>query len=80
MRELTQAEVRERLLQILLYFNKYCEMHKYRYYISAGTLLGAIRHKGFEQPIEVEFEGKEFPTFSCWIYIKINGETVNGWV
>lgn len=47
MRELTQAEVRERLLQILLYFDKYCKTHKYRYYISAGTLLGAIRHKGF---------------------------------
>ena len=34
-------------LEILDYFVNFCEKHKLRYYLYAGTLLGAIRHKGY---------------------------------
>lgn len=34
-------------LEMLLDFVKVCEKYKLRYYLCGGTLLGAIRHKGF---------------------------------
>lgn len=36
-----------RVLEILLAVDKACKAHGLRYYIVAGTLLGAVRHKGF---------------------------------
>lgn len=35
------------ILDILLAIDRVCKAHQLRYYIVAGTLLGAIRHKGF---------------------------------
>lgn len=35
------------LLDLLLEFDKFCEEHGLTYYLSGGTLLGAVRHKGF---------------------------------
>lgn len=36
-----------RILKILLAIDKVCKEHHLRYYIMAGTMLGAVRHKGF---------------------------------
>lgn len=36
-----------RILKNLLAVDKVCKAHHLRYYIMAGTLLGAVRHKGF---------------------------------
>lgn len=36
-----------RILDILMVIDKVCKEHGLRYYIIAGTLLGAVRHKGF---------------------------------
>lgn len=36
-----------RILEILLAVDKVCREHGLRYYLWAGTLLGAVRHKGF---------------------------------
>ena len=36
-----------RMLEILLAFDKMCKEHNLNYGIMAGTLLGAVRHKGF---------------------------------
>jgi lipopolysaccharide cholinephosphotransferase len=46
-RQLTLREVQEVLLEMLLAFSGYCEKHGLRYYLVGGTLLGAVRHKGF---------------------------------
>lgn len=47
MRELTIAEIKEQELNLLLLFQRCCEEHGLRFYLAGGTLLGAVRHKGF---------------------------------
>lgn len=46
-RLLTKREVQKLLLMMLDAFVEYCKKHKLRYYLVGGTLLGAVRHKGF---------------------------------
>lgn len=41
------AELQDTMLDILKYTIKLCEDHNLTYWITAGTLLGAIRHGGF---------------------------------
>ena len=36
-----------KLFEILVYFRDFCEAHQLKFFLSGGTLLGAIRHKGF---------------------------------
>lgn len=36
-----------KLLEIMVYFRDFCEAHNFRFFLSGGTCLGAIRHKGF---------------------------------
>ena len=35
------------MLDIMKAFAEFCEEHKLRYFLDAGTLLGAVRHHGF---------------------------------
>lgn len=39
--------IKGEVLNILKYFDAYCQKRGIRYYLAYGTLLGAIRHKGF---------------------------------
>ncbi|MGX8694782.1 MAG: LicD family protein [Prevotella sp.] len=41
------ATLHHRILQILLSVDHVCRTHDLRYYCWAGTMLGAVRHKGF---------------------------------
>src|SRR3712207_6980314 len=41
------CEMQRCLLDILVAIHKVCEAHGLRYYLLAGTMLGAVRHKGF---------------------------------
>jgi lipopolysaccharide cholinephosphotransferase len=43
----TDAKHKESLLNMLIEFDKFCQQHNLTYYLSGGTLLGAVRHKGF---------------------------------
>lgn len=44
---LSLEEIHEIELGMLLDFVKVCEKYRLRYYLCGGTLLGAVRHKGF---------------------------------
>lgn len=44
---MTTEEIHEGLLELLKYFDSFCRKNNLTYFLSGGTLLGAIRHKGF---------------------------------
>ena len=46
-KELTLAEIQAREYELLTYFDAYCKRHGLTYCLCGGTLLGAVRHKGF---------------------------------
>lgn len=47
MKELTLAEIKKVELCIIDYIDKVCRENNLRYFLCGGSLLGAIRHKGF---------------------------------
>ena len=47
MEELTLQQIREIELNLLIEFDRICNEKGYRYSLGGGTLLGAVRHKGF---------------------------------
>ena len=47
MKEMTLEEIKKVQLDILVYIDKVCKEHNIKYSLGYGTLLGAVRHKGF---------------------------------
>ena len=47
MEQLTLEQIHTRCLNIAIEFDKICTKHSIPYYMLGGTMLGAIRHKGF---------------------------------
>ncbi len=47
LRKIDAFEIKRRSLQLLQFLAEYCENNHINYILSDGTLLGAIRHKGF---------------------------------
>ncbi|MBO5521803.1 MAG: LicD family protein [Eubacterium sp.] len=47
MKKLNSDEIKQIELQNLLYLDSVCKEKGLRYYLCGGTLLGAVRHKGF---------------------------------
>jgi lipopolysaccharide cholinephosphotransferase len=41
------AQAQKIMLEMLVVFDKICKKHNLRYWLDSGTLLGAVRHKGF---------------------------------
>lgn len=47
MKEIDQSEIKPRLIEMAKYFAKICDDNNLTYFMSGGTVLGAVRHKGF---------------------------------
>ena len=47
MNEMTLVQTQQASLQVLIKFKEICEKEGLRYFLYGGTLIGAIRHKGF---------------------------------
>lgn len=45
--QLSLVEVKKLIFDILVDFDEYCSAHNLSYSLAGGTLLGAVRHKGF---------------------------------
>ena len=46
-RECSLQEAQLRMLEMLCEIDRICKKYDIKYWLDAGTLLGAIRHKGF---------------------------------
>ncbi len=56
-------QLQDSLYRMLIEFDKICTEHNLTYYISSGTLLGAIRHGGFipwDDDIDIEMPRKDY--------------------
>lgn len=47
MKQITFEEAKQIRLEIVLDIDKFCRAHNIKYFLAFGTLLGAVRHKGF---------------------------------
>lgn len=77
MKRLTLDEMHEALLGILTEFDRVCREHDLKYTLAAGTLLGAIRHKGFipwDDDVDVYMPRPEYEKF---IEIVSRGNVLN---
>lgn len=65
-KELTINEIKNAELSILIAFDEFCKKHNLSYFLSSGTLLGAIRHKGFipwDDDIDVSMPRPDYEKF-----------------
>ncbi len=54
------------LLEMLAWFHEQCVANNFRYYVIGGTMLGAVRHKGFipwDDDIDVAMPRKDYTKF-----------------
>ncbi|MBD5637020.1 MAG: LicD family protein [Clostridia bacterium] len=66
MKRLTLRETQEALLGLLTEFDRVCREHGLKYSLAAGTLLGAVRHKGFipwDDDVDVYMPRPEYEKF-----------------
>lgn len=59
-------QMQKKLLGILKWFHQYCIEHGLKYYILGGSLIGAVRHKGFipwDDDIDVGMPRKDYERF-----------------
>ena len=65
-KKMTLEEHKKVMLNILIEFAKFCDNHNLMYYLDAGTLIGAVRHKGFipwDDDIDVCMPIKDYDFF-----------------
>ena len=64
--EISLEEAKEIMLDILIEFDQICKKNNLTYWLDAGTLLGAIRHKGFipwDDDIDVSMPRDDYNKF-----------------
>lgn len=66
MKKLNLEEIKEICLEILICVHDFCETNKLTYYLAYGSLLGAVRHKGFipwDDDIDIYMPRKDYEIF-----------------
>lgn len=63
MKILTLEEIKKIEVELLIDLTKICEENKLRYYLTGGTLLGAVKYQGFipwDDDIDLALPRKDF--------------------
>lgn len=66
MKKITQSKAKERLVKLLMDFADYCDENGLTYFLIGGTLLGAVRHRGFipwDDDIDVGMPRSDYERF-----------------
>lgn len=66
MREISKEELKQVQMRLLRMTKQICEEHQLRFYLTGGTLLGAIRHKGYipwDDDIDIVMPMKDYRKF-----------------
>lgn len=66
MKRITIEEAKKIELDILTYIDKLCKQHDIKYFINYGSLIGAIRHKGFipwDDDIDISMPREDYDRF-----------------
>lgn len=66
MKELTFDEIKQKELELLIAFDDFCSKNNLKYILTGGTLIGAVRHKGFipwDDDIDVEMPRPDYERF-----------------
>jgi len=66
MKALTLKEIQQLSLEILIDVDRFCRKHSIKYSLGYGTLLGAVRHKGFipwDDDIDIMMSRDEYERF-----------------
>jgi lipopolysaccharide cholinephosphotransferase len=86
MKKLNLREIHLRELNILMELDEFCKENHLRYYLSGGTLLGAIRHKGFipwDDDIDVCMPRPDYmyllENFKCSSTLEVRSNLLNNW-
>ena len=69
--QLTLTEIKQTELNILIAFDEYCRNNNLSYFLVGGTLIGAIRHKGFipwDDDIDVMMPRNDYEKFKQLTY------------
>ncbi len=73
------TELQSKLVDMLSWFHDMCEKNGLRYYIIAGTMLGAVRHKGFipwDDDIDVGMPRSDYEKLSNMVCEKQEGRYI----
>ena len=86
MKELSLEESKKICFEILCYFDEFCRKHNILYSLGEGTLLGAVRHKGFipwDDDIDLLMERDQLDRFvslyKCGPYKMLVPGKTRGW-
>ena len=69
MKELDLKDIQQMELKLLLSFDEICQKENLRYSLGGGSLLGAVRHKGFipwDDDIDVMMPRPDYDRFLCY--------------